>query len=220
MIIPYNTFNYLYPPRPEHKTPPSELPKFDTGEYIVQPKYNGTCCIVFTNREDAYVYNRHKQELSNCSKDIDFKGLAQSRDWYVYCGEYLNKGKLGESGEKEKGKFIIWDILVYCGEYLVGETLESRLNLLEGVFPCQRGAVTENGLEMYSHLCNTSLKGIYKAPTYLNNFERIYNDIVKTDLYEGLVIKKLNSKLEFGFQELNNQNWQIKCRKPTKIYHF
>ena len=39
-------------------------------------------------------------------------------------------------------------------------------------------------------------------------------------MYEGLVLKKLESKLDYGFQELNNQTWQVKCRKPTKIYHF
>jgi ATP-dependent DNA ligase len=219
-MIPYLNFNYIYPPRPEFKIPPSELYKFETGEYAVQPKYNGTCCIVFTDGEDAYIYNRHKQELSNYSKDIDFKGLAQSDNWYVFTGEYLNKGKMGENGTKEKDKFIIWDILVWDGMYLIGDTLVSRLELLENAFPCQRGRVDNEGLELYTHLCLTNVKGIYKAPTYLNNFDKLYEDIVKTDMYEGLVLKKLESKLDYGFQELNNQTWQVKCRKPTKVYHF
>ena len=66
-------FNYIYPPRPEYKIPPKDLDNFDTGEYIVQPKYNGTCCIVFTNGKEVYVYNRHKQPLSWYSSDIEFK---------------------------------------------------------------------------------------------------------------------------------------------------
>ena len=219
-MIPYLNFNYIYPPRPEYKIQPKELDTFDTGEYVVQPKYNGTCCIVFTNGTDVYVYNRHKNPMSWYSPDIDFKGLAHSNQWYVYTGEYLNKGKLGENGTKEKDKFIIWDILVWADQYLIGDDLLTRINLLEITYPCQRGKIGENGLEMYEHLCHTNLNGIYKAPTYLNGFSKLFEDISKTDLYEGLVIKKIESKLSYGFQELNNHDWQIKCRKPTKVYHF
>jgi hypothetical protein len=35
-----------------------------------------------------------------------------------------------------------------------------------------------------------------------------------------LVLKKAHSKLNFGFNELNNNDWQVKCRKETKIYKF
>jgi hypothetical protein len=196
------------------------LDTFDTGEYVVQPKYNGTCCIVFTNGTEVYVYNRHKQPMAWYSPEIDFKGLAHSDQWYVYTGEYLNKGKLGESGVKEKDKFIIWDILVWANQYLIGDDLLTRINLLEETYPCQRGKIGENGLEMYEHLCHTNLNGIYKAPSYMNGFSKLFEDISKTDLYEGLVLKKIESKLSYGFQMLNNHDWQIKCRKPTKVYHF
>ena len=219
-MIPYLNFNYIYPPRPEFKIPPKDLDTFDTGEYVVQPKYNGTCCIVFTNGTEVYVYNRHKQPMAWYSPDIDFKGLAHSDQWYVYTGEYLNKGKLGESGAKEKDKFIIWDILVWANQYLIGDDLLTRINLLEETYPCQRGKIGENGLEMYEHLCHTNLNGIYKAPSYMNGFLKLFEEISKTDLYEGLVLKKIESKLSYGFQMLNNHDWQIKCRKPTKVYHF
>lgn len=219
-MIPYYNFNYIYPPRPEFKIPPSDLHKFETGEYVVQPKYNGTCCLVFTNGTQTHIYNRHKQQLANVSREIDFKGLAQSDNWYVFAGEYLNKGKLGEGGTKEKDKFIIWDVLVWCDQYLIGDTLLTRIGLLEEEFPCERAKVHADGLEMYDHLCFTRLNGIYKAPTYLNGFQGLYKDIVETDLYEGLVLKKIDSKLSFGFQELNNHDWQVKCRKETKVYNF
>lgn len=216
----YNSFKYFYPPRPEFKVPPQELRKYDNGEYLAQPKYNGTCVIVFTNGTDLHVYNRHKEALSKYSPDIDFLKLAKTADWYVYSGEYLNKGKLGEGGEKEKDKFVIWDCLVWAGKYLVGATLGERLELLENIYPCSRAMITLDRIEIYDHLCCTEFKGIYKAPTYMNNFDGLYKDIVKTDLYEGLVLKKINSRLAFGFQELNNHDWQIKCRKETKIYTF
>jgi ATP-dependent DNA ligase len=216
----YNNFKYLYPPRPEVKIPPSDLDKLDTGQYIAQPKYNGSCCVVFTNGKELHIYNRHKEPLSKYSSKIDFLNLAANNNWYVYAGEYLNKSKLGETGLNENDKFIIWDVLVWDNEYLIGQTLLNRLRLLEDIYPCERAVVKKSGLEMYEHLCCTEFTGIYKAPTYINNFKPLYDDVVKTDLYEGLVLKKIDSKLSFGFNTLNNQDWQVKCRKETKIYNF
>lgn len=213
---------YIYPPRPEYKCPAADLAKYDNGQYLAQPKYNGTCVPIFTNGDELHVFNRHKERLAllNNYNAIEFRKLAVSKNWYVYVGEYLNKGKYGETGVKEKNKFVIWDVLVWDGKYLVGSTFSERLDLLENIFPCQRVAVSDKGMEAYDHLCCTSLNGIYKAPTYTHNFIELYKQIVKTDLYEGLVLKKKDSKLSFGTQELNNHDWQIKCRKETKIYAF
>ncbi len=214
---------YIFPPRPEYKCPAGELDKYDNGQYLAQPKYNGTCVPIFTNGDELHVFNRHKERLAllNNYKGIEFRKLAITQNWYVYVGEYLNKGKYGETGVKERDKFIIWDVLVWDGNYLIGSTLTERLDLLESIFPCKRAVVgTDTGLEVYDHLCCTQFNGIYKAPTYMGNFAELYKLIVKVDLYEGLVLKKKDSKLSFGTQELNNHDWQIKCRKETKSYHF
>jgi hypothetical protein len=48
----------------------------------------------------------------------------------------------------------------------------------------------------------------------------LYAQIVDTDLYEGLVLKRKTAKLTFGLVEKNTNTWQIKCRKPTKNYDF
>lgn len=215
----YSKFMFLFPPRPETKTTPENIEIYDNGEYIAQPKYNGSCALIFTNGDELHVYNRHKLQLANY-KEINFKGLAKSKNWFVYAGEYLNKGKLGEMETKEKDKYVIWDCLVWDGEYLVGKTLQERLELLENIYPCKRAMVSGNGLEMYEHLCCTEIQGVYKAPTYRKYFKTLYEDLIKTDLYEGVVLKKLESKLTFGFNERNNHDWQIKIRKPTKLYNF
>lgn len=216
----YPSFKYLYPPRPEFKIPAKDLDYYDNGEYIAQPKYNGSASMLFTNGSELLIYNRHKELLNKPSPDIEFRKLAKTDKWFVYCGEYLNKGKLGEMGVKEKDKFVIWDLLVWDGLYLVGQTLEQRLAFLEQIYPCERSRIGIDHIEIYDHLCCTEFKGIYKTPTYLNDFAGLYQDIIKTDLYEGLVLKKKGSKLTYGFQESNNRDWQIKCRKETKIYKF
>lgn len=217
----YSTYQYLFPPRAEVKTLPDDLHKYDTGEYIGQPKFNGSCTMVFTNGTELKVFNRHREPLSRFSPDIEFKKLSTTGKWFVYAGEYLNKGKLGENGQKEQDKFVIWDVLVYDGNYLVGTTLEMRLSMLNSIYPCEQARVSATGqLEIYAHLCGTNLRGIYKAPSYLGDFQTLYTDLVKTDLYEGLVLKKKKSVLKMGFQSTNNQEWQIKCRKETKNYKF
>ena len=216
----YDSFKYLYPPRPEYKIPAGELAKYDNGKYIAQPKYNGSACMVFTNGSETHIYNRHKQLLHNVSPSIEFAKLAPTSDWYAFAGEYLNKGKLGENGIKERDKYIIWDVIVWKGRHLVGETLEQRLALLEMAYPCNKGMIHVDKIELYQHICCTAFKGIYKAPVYTENFNALYSSIVKTDLYEGLVLKKIDSKLSFSFQEKNNTDWQVKCRKETKLYSF
>lgn len=213
---------YIYPPRPEYKCPLDDLHKYDNGQYLGQPKYNGMAIAVFTNGTELEVYNRYKERMAllSANSKIEFRKLALTSNWYVYVGEFLNKGKYGETGVKESNKFIIWDVLVYDGQYLIGSTLSERLDLLESIFPCNRARVTDKAMEVYDHLCCTNLNGIYKAPTYMGNFTELYKQIVKVDLYEGLVLKKKDSKLSFGMQELNNHDWQIKCRKETKNYSF
>ncbi len=213
---------YIWPPRPEVKCPAVDLEKYDNGEFIGQPKLNGMAIVVFTNGVELEVYNRHKERmalLSN-SKDIDFRGLATTGNWFVFAGEYLNKGQVGETGAIERNKFVLWEILVYNGRYLVGSTLGERLDLLETMFPCERTRITPDTMEIYDHLCWTKLDGIYKVPSYLGNFTELYNQIVKTPLYEGLLLKKKDSKLGYGTQERNNCDWQIKARRETKNYRF
>lgn len=219
----YDNFTFLYPPRPEYKVPVGEIGKYDTGEYVAQPKYNGSCCMVFTNGTELKLYNRQGIPLSRPDLSIEFLKLApkyhKNPNWFVYAGEYLNKGKLGETGEKERNKYIIWDVLVWDGKYLIGSTFEERLTLLEKFIPSSRASVGKE-IEMYEHLCCSQFKGIYKVPTYMDGFADLYSELVKTDLYEGLVMKKKLAKLNYGYQEINNADWQLKCRKETKNYRY
>jgi ATP-dependent DNA ligase len=216
----YNKYTYLFPPRPIQTTKYTELDKYDNGDFIAQPKYNGTCCNLFISENEVIVMNRHKGEITSNYSHIDFKSLHQGEGWLVLSGEFLNKNKKGEDGNPFNLKFVIWDILVLEGKYLIGSTLESRLQILENLYPCASMSVTKNKMECYKHLCCTKVEHVYKAPTYLNNYSSLYHDIVEVDLYEGLVLKRKKAKLSLGLTEKNNNDWQIKCRKPTKNYAF
>ena len=219
----YTEYRYIYPPRPEMTTHFSELDKYDNGTFLAQPKYNGTCCVVFMNKAGIRVMNRHNGLITSDYNNVDFEGLYQDsgcEGWLVLCGEFLNKNKKGEDGKPFNLKFIIFDILVYDNEYLIGSKLIERIDLLNRLFPETSTLVFENKINSYSHLNVTRYENIFKAPSYGADFKAFYKSIVDTDLYEGLVLKRKESRLSLGFSEKNNSDWQIKCRKPTKNYDF
>lgn len=215
----YSDFRYIYPPRAESAISPALLSGLGT-EWIAQPKYNGSCAVLFINGyQDYQLYNRKNEELS-LQNAIQYNLLNDCEKYMVLCGEYLNKNKYGEDGKPFNHKFIIWDILVWKGRYLIGEKFESRLKLLYELFGSSRGCVTEDNMIIFNHLHTTRVEGVYMAPAYLNYFPELYNEITKTDLYEGLVLKKAEAQLEPGFREKNNHTWQLKVRKPTLSYNF
>lgn len=215
----YNDFKYIYPPRPEAAIVPDLLDDLGPG-WIAQPKYNGSCAMLFINgRKDYRICNRKGAALT-LQWPINYTALNDSDKYMVLCGEYLNKSKSGEDGKPFNHKLIIWDILVWKGIYLVGESCEHRLKILHQLFGTSRGHVSGKGITIFNHLHTTDMENVFMAPSYLNNFKRLYNEIIQTDLYEGLVLKKAVAKLELGFKERNNTSWQVKARKATKNYNF
>lgn len=215
MTIP----RYIYPPRAEVKIHHTELAKYDNDTYFAQPKYNGSCCVVFLTNNECVSFNRHNQLISKFECDI--LPLHKGNGKMVLSGEYLNKSQIGEYNQDLNKCFVIWDILGYENKWLIGATTDERLTLIESLYPCNRMVVESTGkLIAYNHLCCTELDNVFKAPTYMHSFDKLYENIVKTPLYEGLVLKKRNAKLEMGFVEKNNTSWQVKCRKETKNYKF
>lgn len=219
MNFSYLEYKYLHPPRAENKIPPKDLKIYDDGKYIAEPKYNGSATVIFMNETDLKGMNRHGEPITLIDySQIDFRAAYRGTGYIVLVGELLNKNQAGEHGPFNM-KFIIWDILVFNGTYLIGYTVRQRLELLEQLYPCVQSEITESGqLRSFKYICITGHKGIYKTPAYLNGFTDLYQDIIKTPVYEGLVLKRLDAPLVYGITECNNHTWQVKCRKPTKNY--
>lgn len=217
----YDKYLYIYPPRPENKISVDEIDKYDTGEYLMQPKFDGSCVTIFISKDFLKVMNRHSEPITNPFFDkIDYKGLHKGNGFMVLTGELLNKNKTGEDNNPFNQKLVLWDILVYEGEYLLGQTTSQRLALLERLFPCQRMQVGQEQIESYNHICCTGINGVYKSPTYTKNFHKLYNELVATQLYEGIVLKRTDAVLKLGFNKKNNFEYILKCRRETKNYKF
>lgn len=217
----YDNFEYIYPPRPETKISRDQLNRYDDGRYLAQPKFNGDCSVLFTDGKGFKLMNRYDSTFKKrISDDIDFAGIHREKGWQVLCGELLIKNKVGETGDAFNQKFVVWDILVSGGKYLIGSTFEDRQHLIHNLFPGNRVAAGQDGIEIYDHLICTQQQNIYVAPTYTHGFGELFDEIIKVPLYEGLVLKRRDAKLEYGHREKNNHTWQVKCRRPEKNYRF
>lgn len=211
-MIRFESFTYIYPPRPKNAVDPKEIPNWDDGIMLGQPKLNGSNCLIFMNGRDVYVYNRHNQRLTNfdLSKENILK-IYSGSGWMVLNGEYLNKSKKDEGGDTFNHKLVIFDILVHNSNYLIGQTFQERVNLLDSLY----GKIESEKSYLYSVSEN-----IYRVKTYYSDFKKLFDEFVKIDMIEGLVLKRKGAKLEVGNREDNNSRSQVKFRKPTKNYKY
>lgn len=207
----YSSFQYIYPPRPEVVAPPAHVEKIE-GTHWGQPKLDGSCSIFATDGKSLHFMNRHREEFSNklLVKPEELKSLHRGNGWIYLVGEYLNKSKKGADGRTFNGKFVIFDILVHEGKWLIGSTFEERQILLDSLY---RTTKFDGWIEKISENC-------FRAVNFKLKLKNRWNEIVKIDMYEGMVYKRPGGKLETSFKEKNNTGWQLKIRKPTKNYSY
>jgi len=207
----YDHYRYIYPPRPEIKTTISGLGTFEKmSKFLGQPKLNGSSMQIYTNDDELIVMNRHHESLTNKMNSDELKSLHRGKGWIVLCGEYMNKNQKDEYGKYWNIKFVIFDILVFNGEYLLGTTFEERYKILQKLYP-------DNLVKKHLHQIS---ENCFRVNSILKDFTEVYSNIINYQMYEGLVLKMRNGKLENGFNSQNNIRTQIKCRKPTKNYAF
>ena len=208
-MINYQSFQYIFPPRPKNAVPPKDLLLWDNGTMVAQPKINGSNCTIYTDGTNVYVFNRHGQRMSNFDIDKnEILRLYSGQGWMVLNGEYTNKGKKDQFSNYFTNKFCLFDILVYDGKYLVNSTFQSRVDLISELF----GTHTD-------YLFGLS-DNVYLINNFYKDFYTTFENLTLIDLVEGLVLKRKNGKLEIGTSENNNTKNQIKARKPTKNYKF
>lgn len=210
----YTKATYIYPPRAEVAGNPKWINRYDNGQYIGQIKYNGSACVVLMDNGKQEYWNRHRQMM----KGVDISSL-ELMGTNIIVGEWLNKNQEGEN-EIRKG-FVIWDILVYQSNYLIGQTFQQRLNLLHTIFPSVVTEIDKDGkLVGHEFQMKTQFPDVYLAASFMGDFQTVFSEAIQYPLYEGLVLKKADAKLDFGYTSANNAGWQVKFRKPTKNYTF
>ena len=208
----YNSYRYLYPPRPQNAVPSTDLNYYDNGSFIGQPKLNGSNSTIYTDGVKVIIMNRHGDRLTRFEiKDDEILSLYKGTGgWTVLNGEYMNKSKRDENSVFNH-KFVIFDILVNDGDYLIGKTFKQRVELLDEMFSkveCEK-----------DYLWGIS-DNVYRVKSYENNFSMLFDTLTPIDMIEGLVLKRVNARLEMGNTELNNTKSQVKARKKCNSYRF
>lgn len=211
----FNSYSYIFPPRPKNAIPPKDISRWDNNTMLGQPKMNGSNCVLFTNGVTIQAMNRHGQRLTNFQLDksevLELYKPVTSGNWLVINGEYMNKSKSDENNKVFNHKLVLFDILVLNSDYLIGSTFESRISLLDDLY----GTTQSEKDYLYQFTDN-----IYRVKSYDNNFQEIFENLIKIDMVEGLVMKRKTAKLELGTTENNNAKSMVKARKPTKSYKF
>ena len=202
--------NYIYPPHPEQKIPPNSLEVFEKmNKFLAQPKLNGSLMEVYLGRK-LRVMNRHKSIMAHKLDVNELKSLQRGKGKMVLCGELMNKNKKDETNKYWNHKYVIFDILVYEGKHLLGTTFEERYELLRKLYP-------DNPVKKELHKISGN---IFRVNSVTSGFINLYKNITIYDIYEGLVLKQRDGKLENGVTQNNNTRTQLKCRKATKNYKF
>jgi len=211
-----NTPKFVFPPRAEYKTDPDRIHIYDNGQYFGQPKLNGSACVVHLHESgERHVWNRHGQRLSLIDYGkVELNPLHRGQGWITLCGELLNKNKKGEDGQPFNQKFCIWDILMLDGKSLEGTTVIQRVELISHLYSPKQEQPLKHLIEI------DKAENCFVIPSYENKFVELYEELIKVDVYEGLVLKLKAGKLQPGLNEKNNAQWQVKARKPTRNYDF
>jgi ATP-dependent DNA ligase len=204
---------YIYPPRPEIKIAPESLPEFEEmGKFIAEPKLNGSSMQIYFSDggKEIKLMNRHKQPIECKMDKEELRKLYKGKGEMILCGEYLNKNQKDETGKPWNIKYVIWDIIKYNGNHLIGTTFEERLLILTKLYPT----------DIYSHFVRQIFENCFRVSTIEKEFRKFYFEITKYDIFEGLVLKRKDGKLENGTTANNNTRTQIKCRRSSKNYLF
>lgn len=212
----YDSYRYIFPPRAEYPVHPDTLSTDRYKGYGAQPKLNGDCTLIFTNGTETIVMDRNNKPFKKVIPMLNtLKSIHTGTKWMVLVGEHMIKSKKNIQGEIWNNKFVIFDIIVHDNIHLLGQTFEQRIELLDKLFGTMR---VINDPFLYA----TPISDVFRVRTFYDykEFTSLFKELIKTDMYEGIVLKKLNSPLQNGTSSTNNHLSQVKTRKPTKNYNF
>jgi len=208
----YNVLKYIYPPRPATKAPPAGLSTYERMGFIAQPKFNGSCAVLFTDGETVKLMGRHNNVFARELIDRDhLRRLHKGSGWMVLVGEYMNKSQRDGKKQLFNGVFVIFDILVHKGNHLVNTTFAERQKLLDKLYG--------EGKD-YDDFTTYISPSVYRAKNFTANFGELWKKVTSVEMYEGFVLKRPTGILENGLREANNTGWMVKIRKPTKNYSY
>lgn len=208
----YDSFRYLFPPRPERKIAPTDLRQFEKRGWWAQAKFDGTNCTLYVAPNRVTIQRgRHGDEaIKNWEPGERWNAFARSLpgdSWWVFVAELLHTKGTG------RDTVVLHDMLVADGEYLVGHPYQSR-----------HGGVRQR---LHSYTSSFALDanktiygpGLWLANCHAHSFTEWF-DAAPEQGIEGLVFKNPAAPLMPCVRKSSNAGWQVKCRLPTANKSF
>ena len=244
LAAPAKAERYIWPPRPQDAIPRTETEFLKDSDWEAQLKYNDTHIeIKYLPNGQIELWNRHAERIRSYHCPDWFMEQIQAVPSILglqWPGHYhlLDGGLLDNKHVAIKDTIVIWDILVREGVQLIGSTYGQRYDELF------RHAPTTPWV--YAHPSHAPIRfGTAITPNIFfpqmivwEDWDRIWDDIIAVvnkpftkhepnhpdyechPVIEGLVFKKMNGKLEFGFKEKNNGSWMMRSRVQTGRHRF
>lgn len=211
----YNSFTYLYPPRPTTAVEFGGATFNDLKDigWVAQLKLNGQRNVIYIGPGKVVEFwNRHREKHRNYSPPSwiieELLDIFHPKDneWLVIDSELLHA-----KDPKVKNTIYVWDILVSGNKLLLDTTYDERYELLRSTIDC---TPYHNGitLQLSDHL--------WLAENYHSDEWDDRWGATKESYVEGFVIKNPEGRLKPMFKEKNNSEWQTRCRKSTASYRF
>ena len=208
----YDSFKYLYPPRPEFILSYDRISFYERMGWFGQYKKNGTCTILALSPSGDFTAmtrhaEAHKQWEMNASLKKSLRSILPQGEWIVLVSELLHNKTVSI-----KNTLYIHDILVYNSEYLLGSTLKSRQVILDKILPYHD--------EEYSHYVLDPNNKLWRAKNFTKDILKQFQSITDPKIDEGIVLKDPTGKLSLCDKPDSNKSWQAKVRYATKNYSF
>ncbi len=212
----YDSYRYLWPPRPETAAAPNTLPLYERQGWWAQAKMNGTCTTIYVPPDrKTFAMGRHGPDnrigWQPGERWAAFQRTLPGQDWYVFVGELLHTKGVGV-----RDTVYLFDLLVDDGNYLVGVTYHARWARLERLCEAFPAATTEDTHQVVT-------PGIWLAANHQHGFRDWFGSIRAIPgkpPVEGLVFKDPDAPLRICSRATANAIWQHKCRRETDHLSF
>jgi hypothetical protein len=220
----YNTFGYLYPPRPENAIPRGLINSFEKRGWVGQVKKNGTCTVIFTNGKDVVFKTRHDDDHKQWMPTPDivefFAGKKRAGKWNVYVAELLHS----KVRDGTRNHLYIFDKIVHDGVQLIGSKFAAREEILKKQIPTWSKAwLTNDDGSLVEHWDRTQVHtNVSVAKSFTSGLAFAFDRIAEKGNLEdeGLVLKNPNGIMKPCFTQAANDGWMVKVRLPNKNLGF